>query len=187
VAAPLLGSPSTRSRPPLLVSFHVAVTYLKAFVKSCRGCESRSERWEPWLPMAPARESVESSFQEKWNNHPLAGFQAVSDSLFFNSTGALGSREGLGGKPGGSDRSHERKICFIFPLNAGVHHPGCARQEGGAGSASGILGLRTASAWEAEPVPRPSPVPSLEKVRWWWLLIFVTHMVSGSEQEKSSS
>lgn len=113
--------------------------------------------------MAPARESVESSFQEKWNNHPLAGFQAVSDSLFFNSTGALGSREGLGGKPGGSDRSHKRKICFIFPLSAGVYHPGCARQDGGAGSASGILGLRPRPPGKLSRCPGPAPCPAWRK------------------------
>lgn len=70
------------------------------------------------LPRAPARESVEGSFQEKWNNHPLAGFQAVSDSLFLHSWGALGLGEGCGGEPGGSHRSHEalkRRLVLFCP------------------------------------------------------------------------
>lgn len=121
---------------------------------------------------------MESSFQEKWNNHPLAGVQAVSDSLLFNSTGALGSREGLGGKPGGSGSSHEavgERSVLLFPPSAGVQHPGCPRRDGSAASASGILGLGTVSAREAEPMPWPSPGPSLQKVCWWWLPLFVPH------------
>lgn len=39
----------------------------------------------------------------------LAGFRAVSGSLFFNSTGALGFRGGLGGKRGGSDKPREAR------------------------------------------------------------------------------
>lgn len=72
---------------------------------------------------APARESVESSFQEKWNNQPLAGFQAVSDSLFFNSTGALGFREGFRGKPGGSDRSPEALRGKFVLFSSECWHP----------------------------------------------------------------
>lgn len=43
------------------------------------------------------------------------------------------------------------------------------------------------SAQEAEPMPWPSPGPSLQKVCWWWLPLFMTHMASESEQEKRSS
>lgn len=53
---------------------------LESIVKSRRGCESRSERWELWLPMAPASESVESSFQEKWNS-PRVGWLSDGEWL----------------------------------------------------------------------------------------------------------
>ena len=76
-----------------------------------------------WLPVAPASPSVESSLQEKWNSGRvgwLSGGEWLS--LFFNSTGALGCRGGLGGKPGGSDRPQEAhrkisagKVWFALP------------------------------------------------------------------------
>lgn len=39
---------------------------------------------------------------------------------------------------------------------------------------------------EAEPMPWRSPGPSLQKVCWWWLPLFVPHTALESEQERSS-
>lgn len=71
-------------------------------------------------------------------NTALAGFQAVSGSLFFKSTGVLGFRERLGGKPGCSDsphKAHEAPRGKFDLFSSGlacsmlVHHPGCAGQD----------------------------------------------------------
>lgn len=88
----------------------------------------------------------------------LAGFQAVSGS-FFNLRGALGFREGRGGKPCGSDRPHEaseapRRKSDLFS-------PGLARSMVGS-TTQAVLG-RTGSSdvgqrfWDSEHLPWPPP------------------------------
>ena len=75
-------------------------------------------------------------------------------SLFFNSTGALGCRGGLSGKPGGSDRPQEAhrgissgKVQFVLPRAlASPPSQAVSGRTGGPGSTSKVLELGTMTA-----------------------------------------
>lgn len=96
-------SPVLRHREPALSECDFEERR-KSLATSCRGCESRSEVGARLLRAlaGPAAWGAHS----RNSNHRLAGVQAVSASVVFNSKGALGSRAGCG-QPGSSDRPHD--------------------------------------------------------------------------------